>query len=389
VPPEPSSQYIAIPVAVLDLPCRGVSRHDAVPPAFQLKYYLRRRAGMKLTNVKITNYKSIEDSEEFSVGQLTCLAGKNESGKTAILQALRRLNPVEDSEAVFDRTMEFPRRRLHDSDEGGERVLDTTWELDDVEVAKVEAVLGAGAVASRTVHVRKSYGTQITNWTVEIDEPKVIAALAKASHLTAAATERVSKAKSVAALNATIAGMGDKATVGEKALTEKIAKFREGRPTLAAIDVLSPLVPKFLYFDTYEAMPGRVGVEELNRKQADGEELDQGERIFLALLARSTRGRALRGADREAGGRLQPHQQGNLHVLEPEQAPPCGVRLPRGAGEGPRERTCVPHARGEHPTRRDRRIRRAERRVRLVLLVPSVVPPDRAPVRRPARDPPG
>ena len=50
---------------------------------------------MKLVSVQIKNYKSIEDSGVFSIRDITCLAGKNESGKTAILQALRRLNPVE------------------------------------------------------------------------------------------------------------------------------------------------------------------------------------------------------------------------------------------------------------------------------------------------------
>jgi predicted ATP-dependent endonuclease of OLD family len=39
------------------------------------------------------NFKSVEDSDEFSVGGVTCLVGKNEAGKTAILQALHRLNP--------------------------------------------------------------------------------------------------------------------------------------------------------------------------------------------------------------------------------------------------------------------------------------------------------
>src|SRR5690606_40866368 len=102
---------------------------------------------MKLTTVRITNYKSIEDSGEFSIGDLTCLAGKNESGKTAILQALRRLNPVEESERSFDRTMEFPRARLHESDEGGdELVLRTTWELCDDDVAAVEERLGVGTL---------------------------------------------------------------------------------------------------------------------------------------------------------------------------------------------------------------------------------------------------
>lgn len=241
---------------------------------------------MKLTKVRITNYKSIEDSEGFSVGDLTCLAGKNESGKTAILQALRRLNPVEKSEARFNRTMEFPRRRLHNADEGDgdERVLETHWELDDAEVAAIESKIGVGTVTDRHITITKNYGTK-TYWTIHVDQEAVIDGLARSAHLTPVATERVAKVKNIAALRALVAGQGDKATKGEQSMIEKLAAFRDGDPALSAIDALDPFEPRFLYFDTYEAMPGRVGVEELIGKQADGEELDQGERIFLALLA--------------------------------------------------------------------------------------------------------
>ena len=48
---------------------------------------------MKLTKVHIREFQSIQDSTEVEIGDVTCLVGKNESGKTAFLQALRRLNP--------------------------------------------------------------------------------------------------------------------------------------------------------------------------------------------------------------------------------------------------------------------------------------------------------
>lgn len=244
-------------------------------------------AGVKLKKVRIQNYKSIEDSGEFSVGDLTCLAGKNESGKTAILQALRRLNPVEESERSFDHTMEFPRSRLHESGDGaGQRVLTTTWELSDADVAAVEAVVGAGAMASRTVNVAKSYGQVGTTWTIDLDEARVIAGLiARGEDLTGPATERVTKQKTIKDLRAMVTQQGDKATNGEKRLVALADEFRRGDPDQAAIDVLSGLMPKFLYFATYEAMPGRVAVEELIARKADPGKLTEEDRIFLALLA--------------------------------------------------------------------------------------------------------
>jgi predicted ATP-dependent endonuclease of OLD family len=39
----------------------------------------------------------------------TCLVGKNEAGKTALLKALYRLNPIVETEGRFDVTDDYPR----------------------------------------------------------------------------------------------------------------------------------------------------------------------------------------------------------------------------------------------------------------------------------------
>ena len=36
---------------------------------------------MKLIKASVKNFRSVEDSNEFDVGDLTCLVGKNEAGK--------------------------------------------------------------------------------------------------------------------------------------------------------------------------------------------------------------------------------------------------------------------------------------------------------------------
>ena len=59
---------------------------------------------MKLIKVRITEYQSILDSNEFKVGDITCLVGKNEAGKTALLKALYRLNPIIEADGDFDVT---------------------------------------------------------------------------------------------------------------------------------------------------------------------------------------------------------------------------------------------------------------------------------------------
>src|SRR6516164_998947 len=63
---------------------------------------------MQLRKVRISNFKSVEDSNEFMIDRLTCRVGKNESGKTALLQALYRLNPYEADAAGYDKVEEYP-----------------------------------------------------------------------------------------------------------------------------------------------------------------------------------------------------------------------------------------------------------------------------------------
>ena len=53
---------------------------------------------MKLRTIRIREFKSVWDSGPFDVDRVACLVGKNEAGKTAILQALYRLNPIVESD---------------------------------------------------------------------------------------------------------------------------------------------------------------------------------------------------------------------------------------------------------------------------------------------------
>ena len=62
---------------------------------------------MKLKGFQVTNYKSILDSGWIDIDNITAIVGKNESGKTALLHALNKLNPFTNETYSFDQ--EWPR----------------------------------------------------------------------------------------------------------------------------------------------------------------------------------------------------------------------------------------------------------------------------------------
>ncbi|GAB7197415.1 AAA family ATPase [Dickeya oryzae] len=56
---------------------------------------------MRLSRVRVQNYRSIIDTGEFEVERLkTILVGPNEAGKTAILQAIQQINPPEGTKKI-------------------------------------------------------------------------------------------------------------------------------------------------------------------------------------------------------------------------------------------------------------------------------------------------
>ncbi len=111
------------------------------------------KAPLQLEKVRVTNFRSVDDSEEFSIDPVTCLVGKNEAGKSAILLALAALNPHAATPALFDNERDYPRRLLTQYEERHKDeealAVSTEWRLSRAELTRIEQALGKGAVTSR------------------------------------------------------------------------------------------------------------------------------------------------------------------------------------------------------------------------------------------------
>ena len=132
---------------------------------------------MILKTVQIKNFKSINDSTEFTVDErVTCLVGKNESGKTAILRSIGKLNSTDAAAGNFD-IFEYPRRYMMEYQERAEaepaEALITTWALSPDDVADLESVIGPAARQIQTVKIQKGYDNK-TVFTFDVNEAAVV-----------------------------------------------------------------------------------------------------------------------------------------------------------------------------------------------------------------------
>lgn len=94
---------------------------------------------MRLSKVRVQNYRSIIDTGEFDVERLkTILVGPNEAGKTAILQAIQQINPPEGTKK-FNPLRDYPRAQYTkisrgELDPNDVKVVTAVFELEDFDL---------------------------------------------------------------------------------------------------------------------------------------------------------------------------------------------------------------------------------------------------------------
>src|SRR5882672_1442761 len=121
---------------------------------------------MKLREFVVQEFRSVWDSGPIKIDdQTTCLVGKNEAGKTAILTALYRTNPIIPAHAGFDEVYDYPKREVEDyriAVENGDRdeavVVECTYELNDDDLKAVSSVFGDKVLNSKTFKRSTFYG---------------------------------------------------------------------------------------------------------------------------------------------------------------------------------------------------------------------------------------
>lgn len=238
---------------------------------------------MKLKSFRVRRYKNVLDSTEVSVeSDVTTLVGMNESGKSTMLDALYRLNPVY-GDAFVERD-DYPRWRWKRDGRKEDLALVTpieaTFELDEDDLEALQTALGEGVATAATVTIGRRYNGKY--WLgVPVDERRFLENVLD-GHLQA--DELLEAHATVASLTGALApgatsppaevdetedaGEDAEAAASAAADSESLARITSllgEKEDLGAVarGIVLQRMPKFFRFASYQNLEGRVDVSTL------------------------------------------------------------------------------------------------------------------------------
>ena len=126
---------------------------------------------MLLKKVTIHKYKSFLTEQSYTVeDRITRIVGKNESGKTALLEALAKSNYFEDNaDFKFNKDLDYPRSELIKVKNENPAALTCEYELTESDVKTVEDCFGKGIISKQTFSLTFYYDNTYTTTGVAVN----------------------------------------------------------------------------------------------------------------------------------------------------------------------------------------------------------------------------
>lgn len=246
---------------------------------------------MLLKKVTIHKYKSFLTEQSYTVeNRITRIVGKNESGKTALLEALAKSNYFEDNaDFQFDKDLDYPRSEFIKAKNENPAVLTCEYELSDEDVKSVEDEYGEGIISKQTFslssyydNTRKTTGVAvdfnvfknwlITSFDVGDQGQELLRAVASFSAL-----------EDVVSENETTPGMKEIQTELNK-IKKGAGKWKNPLEGYIYLTYISPAVPKLWYFSDYFSLPCRINLNEFATGKPTGSLSSEEFKIAKALF---------------------------------------------------------------------------------------------------------
>ncbi|MHB8869590.1 MAG: AAA family ATPase [Thermoleophilia bacterium] len=235
---------------------------------------------MRLLQTRIRYFRNIVDSGEVLVDEkVTCLVGKNESGKTAFLHALNRLNPART--ATFSVPDHYP-AWLEKRDRQQGKILENEvpvtadFALQPTELASLESFFGAGCVQNPdSFSVSRKYDGTLCFGLRASEEAFVhhildTIAWARGTKTAAGKCKTIDEIRAYAEALAEAVEDEASSTTGRTVLSllnERLGKAKTlGQAVWAKAQAF---LPQFLYFSEYSKLPYEVDINRILTASSD------------------------------------------------------------------------------------------------------------------------
>ncbi len=253
---------------------------------------------MKLISVQIKKFRNILDSTVVPIqDDITCLVGKNESGKTAFLTALWRLNTTQPN-ADFSIQSHYP-AWLEKSDKLKGEILEDVvfisaiYKLTTEEMNEITNRFGS-AIVSDEIELSRNYKGE-TFYSIQTDEAKFIKYFIGKLKIPADMKDKVKGVSHLKELKEFIKEFEKSEAEGKaeaKANAEKLLKEILGDNTGDDFEkvvwefIKKNYLPVFFYYHQYSALPYSVDIKKiLGSNPSNLTDSDNTARTFLILAA--------------------------------------------------------------------------------------------------------
>jgi energy-coupling factor transporter ATP-binding protein EcfA2 len=233
---------------------------------------------VKLIEVQVQLFRNILDSTPVKIQpDVTCLVGKNESGKTAFLQALERLRPARRNvsfsapdhyPAWLEKKHRMAGRKLEDV-----QAVRAQFALEDSDTKAIAERFGSAVLVSNAVSLARSYGGTLELRADAKEQEAVAFILSKLSlpEGTVAPKARAQdRFESLRSYGQELASKGDDEPelkgAGTAILNAVNTAVGDGDLNAAISKLLEPRIPEFFYFSDYSTLPYSVKVADLLKK---------------------------------------------------------------------------------------------------------------------------
>ncbi|MGH9342644.1 MAG: AAA family ATPase [Terriglobia bacterium] len=229
---------------------------------------------MKLARAAVRKFRNFIDSTTVEIQpDITCLVGKNESGKTAFAQAFNLLNPARNNVQLSVQD-QYPawlekRDRLAGQKLEEFRPIEAIFRLEEPEESVVEQRFGKRVLRSDEVTISRNYAGELS-MTFDADEKaavdEAIGSVAMPESIKGRFSNMETFAELVESVDRLAGGEDASSEAGQAAAAIKMAIEKvlgESSFQAALEQTLQLSVPQFFYFANYSSLPYSVKIKEL------------------------------------------------------------------------------------------------------------------------------